>query len=482
MMKNRISIQLYDADITDLLNGWDADIVLPRSTPDHLGVFEDLQEQELIYAIYQRNYPRAYSLLRKLKQPLSPTDAAAACLCALAGTPRLMNTLLDHCPPISEFQFQGVGLTASLVNVAVRHDKNKMLDILLSRGADPNGGPIPLTAKTPIEEAFCSTAYSCLKRLLEIPDLSIPLTEPMLNTWGAQTTDSDSSLFFNPCGLWCCQLLLERLTGETGSLFDPLPVPSQLRLGHALYHANYELAAKICDVRPLTDEDADEVLAHYAADRLDCSLFGGSDSKGDLLYMKRAQEIQFLCQFFCQRPDLLQTPQLRAAVALAALAMPEEDPFLARWIQQMEDGPVLLPALPCRFGSYHIPYQSFPVWNVASEVEDEFFARWEARLGPRLIPAMDINAPTMRELAPHSLRQVLQQVHFVGTPPTDALSTAAAQMLLHAPEDMLPQLLQPCGLLAQEQPQLLLDACQDLPPVRRNLILPYLRKTADYRL
>lgn len=482
MTKNRISIQLYDADITDLLNDWDTDIVLPRSTPDHLGVFEDLQEQELILAIYQKNYPRAYSLLRKLKEPLSPTDAAAACLCALAGTPRLMNTLLNHCPPIPAFQFLGVGLTASLLNVAARHDKNKMLDILLSRGADPNGGPTPLTAKSPMEEAFCSTAYNCLKRLLEIPDLKIPLTENMLSTWGALTTNSDSSLFLNPCCFWCCQLLLEKLTGEPAGLFDPLPVPSQLRLGHALRQANYELAAKICDARPLTDQDADEVLAHYAADRLECSFFGRNSSKGDMLYTKREQEISFLCQLFRQRPDLLQTPQLRSAVALAALAMPEEDPFLAGWIQQMEDGPVLLPALPCRFGTYQIPFQSFPMWNVASEIEGEFFARWAARLGPRLIPAMDINAPTIRELEPHSMRQVLQQVRFVGTPPADALSSAAAQMLLHAPEDLLPALLQPNGLLTQEQPHLLLDACQHLPPSRRNLILPYLRKTADYQL
>lgn len=481
-MKNKISIQLYDADITDLLNGWDADIVLPRSTPDHLGVFEDLQEQELIYAIYQKNYPRAYSLLRKLTHPLSPTDAIAACLCALVGTPRLMNTLLDHCPPIPAFQFQGVGLTASLLNVAVRHDKNKMLDILLSRGADPNGGPTPLTAKSPVEEAFCSTAYSCLKRLLEIPDLNIPLTEHMLETWGYLTTDPAAVPFFNPCCLWCCQLLLEKLTGEPAGLFDPLPVPPQLRLGHALRQANYELAAKICDTRPLTDQDADEVLAHYAADRLECTIFDRNDSKGNLLYTKREQEIGFLCQLLTHRPDLLQTPQLRAAVSLAALAMPEEDPFLAGWVQQMEDGLVLLPALPCRFGTYQIPFQSFPVWNVASEVEGEFFARWAARLGPRLIPTMDINAPKVRELSPDSMRQVLQHMRFVGSPPADALSNVATQVLLHAPEDMLPGLLQSHGLLAQEQPHLLLDACQSLPLARRNLILPYIRKTADYRL
>jgi len=482
MSQTPVSIELYDADIIDLLNGWETDLVLPRPTPDHLGVFEGLQEQALILAIYQQNYPRAYSLLRKLKQPLSPTDAAAACLCALPGTPRLMNTLLDHCPPLPEFQFLGVGMTSSLLGVAVRHDKHKMLELLLKRGANPNGGPTPLTAKSPVEEAFCATAYSCMKRLLEIPDLEIPLTEEMLNTWGALTTDTNSPFFFNPCGLWCCQLLLEKLTGEPTSLLDPLPVPPQLRLGHALRHANYELANKICQTRPLTDEDLADVLAHYTPERLDFTLFGPHERNHNLLFQKREQEVRFLCQLLDSRPELLQAPELRTAIVLAALSLPEEDLFLAQWVQQLPDGPVLLSSLPSQFECY--PFSATPtfVWNTPPESEWDFFLRWDARLGTRLIPTMDINSPDFPELTPFGMEQVLRHVHFVGTPPVNALSTVAAQVLRLAPEALLPQLLQPEGLLAQEQPQLLLDACQALPLARRNQILPYIQKTADYSL
>lgn len=482
MRKHAVSIQLYDADITDLLNGWQTDILLPRSVPEHLGVFEDLQEQDLIHAIYQRNYSRAYSLLRRLDHTLSPTDAMAACLCALAATPGLMNTLLDHCPPIRSFQFLGVGMAASLLGVALRHDKDKMLDILLKRGADPNGGPTPLTAKAPLEEAFCSSSYPALKRLLEEPDLEVTLTENMLHTWGALTSADANSLFGNPFGRWSSQLLLEKLTGQPPDLFEPLPIPPQLRLGHALYHANYELAAKICELRPLTEQDTAEVLTHYASDRLDCTFFVEIGNDGNLLYTKRQQEIQFLCRLLSRCPDLLQTPQLRSAVTLAALSMPEEIPDLARWTRQLADGPVLLPALPCRTGMYQTYFQALPIWEASHELEQAFFDRWEARLGSRVVPSMDVNTPKLQDLPPDSLGLVLQRVRFVGTPPPEALSAVAAQALLSAPEELLHDLLQPGGLLAREQPRLLLDACQLLPAVRRNLIVPLIRKETDYRL
>jgi hypothetical protein len=204
--------KLYDTDILDLLwSNCPDNFLVSRSEPeDSEGVFDALQERDLIYSITQLNYSRVYSLLRKLDHPLSPTDAMAACLCALNGTSKLMNTLLDHCPPLPEFQFQGVGKVSSLLNSAVEYDKRAMVDILLRRGADPNGSSCD--GKVPVEVAFCNHAYGSLKRLLEIPGIEIPLTDDMLYAWGALTTGDTGGIYFNPCSLWCCQLLLEKLT------------------------------------------------------------------------------------------------------------------------------------------------------------------------------------------------------------------------------------------------------------------------------
>lgn len=470
--------KLYDTDILDLLWSRESDsLLISRPEPeDSGGVFDDLQEKDLIYAITQLNYPRIYSLLRKLDHPLCPTDAMAACLCALNGSPKLMNTLLDHCPSLPEFQFRGVGKVSSLLNIAAEFDKKDMLDILLRRGADPNGASCD--GKVPVEVAFCNHAYGSLNRLLAIPDLEIPLTDDMLYTWGALTTGDPGGIYFNPCSLWCCQLLLERLSGESIGLFDPLPVPQQLRLGHALYHANFELAAHLCVLRPLTEADAADVLAHYDGNSLDCTLLSGNDMDSGVLSAKKEQEIRFLCQLLHRRPDLLHAPAVRSAVALAALSLPEKDPFLTRWTQQMEAGPVLLPQLPHRKDLF----LNGSFFQQKISVDPTFFTRWEQRLGQHLIPTMDINSPAFKDLNPDMVHQILEHIHFVGVPPTDTLSPLAEQILRHAQEDLLPTLLQSDGLLAQEQPHLLLDACHALPAARRNLMLPYIQKVTTYNL
>ena len=471
--------QLYDTDILTLLWSGQAEReLLSNEVPeDHEGVFDALQEKELIYAIFRLNYPKIYSLLRKLDHPMSPTDAMAACLCALAGTPKLLNTLLDHCPPIPNFQFQGVGQVSSLLNIAVRYDKYRMLEILLHRGADPHG-----CAPSLAEEAFCAMAYSCMQQLMKLPDLEIPITEELLYAWGSLTTNSDGDHFYNPCGLWCAQLLQEKLTGEPACLFDPLPVLPQLRLRHALQHANHELAASICIARNLTEDDVTDVLAHYTLDRLDVTVFATQEISNSHLITKREQENHFLCQLLLRRPDLLQAPQIRSALVIAALSLPEEDLLLTPWVQKLDDGPVLLPSLPGRYSGYFSSVQGFLQWTVEAEPHPEWFARWDARLGSRIIPTMDINDPLFPELSPANLEKLLRRVQFTGTPPTDALSPVAVQVLRHAPEDLLPDLLRPDGLLGREQPHLLLDACQELPSSRRNEILPHVRSSVDYQL
>jgi len=64
--------KLYDTDILDLLWTGSAVDALTRTEPpeDCEGVFDDLQEKDLICSIYRRNYPRAYSLLRRLDHTL----------------------------------------------------------------------------------------------------------------------------------------------------------------------------------------------------------------------------------------------------------------------------------------------------------------------------------------------------------------------------------------------------------------------------
>lgn len=102
---------LTEANIDNLLSGVPDDEL--GDTYDHAAMLGPLQEPQLIAAIYYKNYPGIYRRLDKLTKPLSHADAMAACLCALNGSRLLMNRILDHCPPIPQFQFQGVGRFSS---------------------------------------------------------------------------------------------------------------------------------------------------------------------------------------------------------------------------------------------------------------------------------------------------------------------------------------------------------------------------------
>lgn len=468
---------LYDSDIRTLLKDHPVVELRDRLPPaKSTGCFSALREPELIEALYHLNYPGAYSRLKKLTQPLPPQDAMAACLCALSGTERLLETVLDHCPPVREFQFQGVGKVPSLLAAAAAYDKAAALEILLRRGADPNSGPDGWTS--PLEAAFTSQSLRCLEVLLNVPDLEVSLTPPMLAVWGS-LRECDHAC--NPLPQWCCELMAKRLLGTSGDLLGPVPLPPQLRLKYALDCGNGALAARICRERPLGDEDVQDARQFFSAPGR-FSLLMKQDSSWELETLQN--RLSFLLGFLDARPETLEEPVFRSAVAETALALPEPDPALNRWVERLDCGPVVIRELPCIHSLPNEPV-IFPLQSLfeSTSLDGEFFPRWDQRLGSRLTPALDRNdAPPFSLFPQTDIRLVLDRVVFTGAASPGHLSPAAGAVLAYAPEDQLPRLLQPGALLAEEPASLLLDACQKLEPGRRNAILPHIRKEAHYAL
>lgn len=470
------SFALFDTDILSQLSGRPAVSLFGRLLPvKTTGRFEALREPELIDALYHLNYPGSYSRLKKLTHLLSPQDAMAACLCALSGTERLLETVLDHCPPIREFQFQGVGKVTSLLAAAAAYDKDTALEVLLRRGADP--GPGPDGQDSPLEAAFTNQSLLALETLLNVPGLEVSLTPPMLEVWGGLRENSP-----NPLLEWCCQRLASKLMGMSAiPFFEPVPIPPQLRLRHALDCGNGALAARICRERPLSDGEMDDARSFLAA----CGqspLLTGRDSPWEQEELQG--RLSFLLSFLETHPETLEEPVLRTSVAVTALALPEPDPALTRWVERLADGPVVLPQLPY----VNMPPSEpvifpFQAMNIPVTLDSNFFPRWDQRLGSRLIPALDRGAQSpLASLPQEDLRLVLDRVAFTGAVDPDRISPAAAAVLLVGPEDQMPRLLRPGGLLAEESPQQLLDACQQLLASKRNAILPYIRKEAQYAL
>ena len=438
--------------------------------------FEDLEHLPLIKALFHEKYTVADRLLKNLSEPLPPKDAVAACLCTLNSTERRMNALLDHCPPIPDFQFLGVGKTASLLDVTVRCGKHKMLALFLKRGADPNGGPTTLTAAPPLETAFCLNAYLCLEQLLKSPRLRPELTEDMLDHWACLQPDpADSS----PEDLMCCQILKEALTGEAIDFLDPLPFPPQLQLKTVIEQLNFPLAAHICRSRALSEEEKQDASTYFSTH---CR-FSLLDNRAlDFHLQDHRQHAEFLLALLANDPGMAQRPEMRFPIAATALVPPRPDALLQHWAAQLEPGPIFLPELSAAGGTYS---GGLPVPRLFSNftLSKYLFPRWDERLGRHLVPTIDVSGkfflPFMDE---EEIRLVLDRVSFVGERPTDRISPASMQFLLYAPEHFFDELMQPGGLLSLEHPRPLLDACMELSPGRRNRILPHLHKEVDYDL
>ena len=438
--------------------------------------FEGLQHPQLVRAFLDKKYITADSLLRKLTAPLPPADAMAACLCALGGSEARMHALLDHCPPLPEFQFLGVGKTASLLSVAAQLKKHNMLDLLLKRGADPNGGPTPQTAAPPLEAAFCANAYLCLNALLKAPNLRLELTEKMLYHWASLQPD----LFANYSDdLMCCQLLLEALTGKPADPDDPLPFPPQMTLNLVLNHLNLPLASHICRKRPLEEQEKTAAVEFLSADHRIILL---DERALDLHREHHRQKAEFLLSFLDRHPELIHLPELRFPILSMVLVPNKPDPNLQSLVAQMADGPVFLKELSAPGGVYS---GGFPAPKLKSlfTLSQYLFPRWDERLGSRFLPAMDLSADLyLPFMSDEEVQLVLDRIVFTGQRPKNALSRVGEQFLRYAPEAMLPTLLQPGGLLTLESPHALLDTYHELSPARCNQILPYLHKSVDYEL
>ena len=473
------SFKLYDTDILDLLwSGPSNDVLTRTDAPeDYEGVFDDLQEKELIYAIYRKNHREACRLLNMLNHTLSPTDAMAACLCAIACNPNLLDRILDHCPPIPDFQFQGEGHVSSLLNVVVDFRQTAHLDLLLNRGADPNGGPTPSTKFSPLEFAFCSTLhhshgyYDCLKRLLEAPNICTTPTTDILNAWGQLEENWDPEI------LQSCRLLYEHITGRPADPEDPLPHPPQMTLKHTLWRGNRALAARISGEHPITEEDRETLLELYSKWHPICLLHANED---ELFIRQEHHRAKLLTHFLTQHPDALQFPEVRSELAAASISLPKPDPNLQQWVAQLEDGPVFLQQLPIigHLNGHRMRNDETPVLN------PDFFPRWDARLGKRLVPMLrPMDIPCMEALSAEDIASILRRVQVTDESTSrTGISPLAMRVLLEADEEVLAELLQPGGALHTLSADALLNACHALPPTRRTFVLLHFRKEASYTL
>ena len=123
------------------------------------GIFESLdvsggflnalpdQRQELLEAIREKSYQRAYALLKKLDEPLCAQHAGECLSAALHCSPELFRAVLEHCAPgehgaTEQWKLGSatryVNVTGTILTLAAAMNKVAHMRILLRRGWDVN--------------------------------------------------------------------------------------------------------------------------------------------------------------------------------------------------------------------------------------------------------------------------------------------------------------------------------------------------------
>ena len=440
--------------------------------------FAPFDHPELIKAIYELKYSKAYRLLGELTDPLSPQEAAAACLCALLGSDRLLNAVLDHCPPIADFQFDGAGCLSSLISTAVRFDLDKKLRILLRRGADPNRGS---DCCSPLEIAFAEENYSSLWELLQAPDLKIELTEPILEAWGQLYPLQDaegSALLFQ----WCCQTICDKLSPEPTNLLSPSYIPPQLRPRHALAHYNLLLAAQICETNPLSEEDLSDLQTHFDT-HFPPLLRRFVPFSNEQAWTTHTA---LLKAYIRHMPDYREDPVLRRSIACAATGSPEPDEELLAIAAQLPDGPIHLNA----DDIFHLCHDSALGFAYNYGLFREFSSKWDDLLGDRLPLALDLSELTsslLNQLSILDSHALLTHFIFTGSIEDDKWDELLAIILPQLPHLIdsdrdFDRFFQPSRIFTHVPADKLLAILPQLPLQQRARILLHVRTESNYEL
>ena len=448
----------------------------PATTSEDINItnlpFAPFGHPELIKALYELKHSKAYRLLNELTDPLSPQEAAAACLCALLGSGRLLNAVLDHCPPIAQVQFEGIGLLSNIVSVAVRFDLSRKLAILIHRGADPNRYG---DHQSPLEIAFMEENYSSLWELLKAPNLEIELTEPILEAWGTLNVSPDAEeneFFFR----WCCQEICHKLSSEQTHFGIGLPsyIPHQLRPHHALAHGNLLLAAQICETNSLSAEDHDDILACFE-DHFPLPLSKHCPFSNEREWTAYTTLLKSYIRLV---PDCTENPILRRAIACAAAGNPTQDEELLNAVLRLPAGPVHLKAQDIFYLS------SGTFWGYTHNLLERFASKWDELLGNWLPLALDLSELTHSILSFYTASVLFRHFIFTGSLNDDSwdelLNTILRQLICF--EQDLDPFFQPGKILTHAPADKLLTFLPQLSFNQRASLLLHVNSNKNYDL
>lgn len=427
----------------------------------HMKFFDDMDtdmegaDGALLQAVEEKRYRTLYAMLDNLTEPLHPLAAYQLALAGLQCSIRAFRTILDHCPPLEEFALMESdpfdGRPSYLPSDAARLDRPEHLDELLRRGCDPNGQG---SGYHPLAMAMYWQSTRCVKRLLKEPRLHPYLSKSILSAWAKVGLKGQEELSK------CCRAVAPFLmAGEdispTGPLaYQGVPIPRQLTVSTAVEQHNWPLAIYLCQRDGLSEDESAKAFDHLKFLLLYAIKL--KDDHGALRWqwqwnaridppLRRRDMAALLNAFFSASPHLLRRRLPQTLLFITVLSGKRVPPELRPWLDQVRRGAVILE-----------PFL---------DMEDlaRILSLWDERLGDRWIPALDpklsVNFNT-EACTRESLETLLTRCRILNFRPSDTLTDLSILTLRLASIPTLIQQLQPGGLLAREDPQVLLDYCR----------------------
>lgn len=373
---------------------------------------DEVVEKPFLEALEAKNYPRFYALLKRLDEPMP----LSVCVAALDGTCQAFTRAVDHGPLAWEKLQQ-------LAFEAARRGRWEHLTALLERGVQIDTGNRPVTS--PLVGAVWVRSMKCLEVLLEWPGVTPFYPGELLDEW-ARGGMGDIMLDF------CLQTIAAKWMPDQYSPFEPLPLPPELKLEHAVGAENWPLAQRMVREERVTVEDFQTVIPKWP------QLVAGKN------FLPMASAI------LAQQPELAEDDRTADWLVMAALESQPDDPDLLRPIREAlgrREQIVLNEAFRTILDA-----QTEGKWSWKEVLE-----RWEERLGHRPRPVLDRNNLFSIPKDLHEAAWILQRCPVVGEPPADRPSPLARWLRRNGSMELFRAALEPGGMLEGERLDLLLS-------------------------
>lgn len=421
----------------------------------------------LLDAIADCNYPALYACLKKTPKKYLHDEAYHLCSTAIASgcTIKAFEAILEKCiPTLPEFvDWRDVHnyiipgyerSSGGLVQEAAQYGQSHLLKYLLDHGCSPNArGRSNCSA---LEAALYHGSIGCVSVLEEREDVDFTITETILRLWGSMDLIPERDV--------CFRIIAGRLLGEGKGVFHfEIPLLPGMTIRHAVSHENWTLVCRLGleEQVEVTESQGKDAVEQYMA----TSCQWNPVECGDLLHA-----------LFTACPALLRCEYPRYVLSLCMLSGEKAaEEILRPWVEKLPGRQVVL----CGHRLADPDYDLF-----------DCLERWEDCMGRRLQPVLrrDMLLPvrSMAQTGDWEIRFLLERCEVRGNPKRGTVSRLAMDVLQMASPGLLAELCEEGKVFAQEELELLLQACREAlcrqQQEKRNILLAYGKKEVSYEL